>query len=51
MFYLAGWSIFTFMMLIASLRSSVALVSVFFFLTVAFICLTLEHAVSDAASV
>jgi succinate-acetate transporter protein len=37
--YLSGWFIFTFLMLIASLRSSVALVSVFFFLTITFLLL------------
>ncbi|KEI39545.1 uncharacterized protein L969DRAFT_49244 [Mixia osmundae IAM 14324] len=38
-FYLAAWFIFTFIMLIASLRSSAALVSVFFFLTLTFLLL------------
>jgi len=33
-FYLAGWFIFTFIMLIAALRSSAGLISVFFFLTI-----------------
>ncbi|KAK4700489.1 uncharacterized protein P7C70_g5760, partial [Phenoliferia sp. Uapishka_3] len=38
-FFLFGWMIFTFMMLIASLRSSVALSGVFFFLTITFLLL------------
>jgi len=37
--YLAGWFIFTFIMLIASLRSSVGLIGVFFFLTLTFLLL------------
>ncbi|GAA5849689.1 hypothetical protein JCM9279_001980 [Rhodotorula babjevae] len=38
-FFLFGWFIFTFIMLIASLRSSIALSSVFFFLTITFLLL------------
>jgi len=38
-FYLAAWFIFTFIMLIASLRSSIGLISVFFFLDITFILL------------
>lgn len=37
----AGWFIFTFIMFTASLKSSVALVSVFFFLTITFLLLML----------
>ncbi|GJN87696.1 hypothetical protein Rhopal_000651-T1 [Rhodotorula paludigena] len=40
-FFLWGWFIFTFMMFIASLRSSVALCSVFFFLTITFLLLAI----------
>jgi succinate-acetate transporter protein len=39
-FYLLGWTIFTGVMLIASHRSSVGLVSLFFMLFVTFILLT-----------
>ncbi|KAI7864613.1 GPR1/FUN34/yaaH family-domain-containing protein [Spinellus fusiger] len=39
-YYLLGWTIFTGVMLIASHRSSVALISLFFFLFVTFILLT-----------
>ncbi|KAL5534816.1 hypothetical protein ACEPAG_1280 [Sanghuangporus baumii] len=38
-FYLAAWFMFTFMMLIASLRSNVGLISLFFFLTLTFMFL------------
>ncbi|GAA5964735.1 hypothetical protein JCM21900_003016 [Sporobolomyces salmonicolor] len=38
-FFLFGWMIFTFIMLIASLRSSIALSGVFFFLTITFMLL------------
>lgn len=38
-FFLFGWFIFTFIMLIASLRSSLALTGVFFFLTITFLLL------------
>lgn len=41
--YLIGWFIFTFLMLIASLRSSAALVSVFFFLTITFLLLFIGY--------
>lgn len=42
-FYLFGWFIFTFIMWIASLRSSVALTSIFFFLWITFLLLSLAH--------
>jgi len=41
--YLVGWFIFTFIMLIASLRSSVGLIGVFFFLTLTFLVLFIGH--------
>jgi len=44
--YLVGWFIFTALMLIASLRSSAALVSVFFFLTITFLLLFVGYFVS-----
>ncbi|KAL8286709.1 hypothetical protein RQP46_004237 [Phenoliferia psychrophenolica] len=40
-FYLFGWFIFTAIMLVASLRSSVALTGVFFFLTITFLLLAI----------
>jgi len=40
---LIGWMIFTFIMFIASLRSSVALSSVFFFLTITFLLLGVSY--------
>jgi len=42
-FYLAGWFIFTFIMLVASLRSSLSLISVFFFLTLTFMLLFISE--------
>ncbi|KAM0751814.1 hypothetical protein T439DRAFT_379900 [Meredithblackwellia eburnea MCA 4105] len=47
-FYLFGWFIFTFIMLIASLRSSVALIGVFFFLTITFLLLSLSKFIGNA---
>jgi len=38
-FYLLGWFIFTFIMLLASMRSSIGLMGVFFFLTITFLLL------------
>ncbi|GAA6057408.1 hypothetical protein JCM3770_000752 [Rhodotorula araucariae] len=38
-FFLFGWFIFTFIMFVASLRSSIALSSIFFFLTITFLLL------------
>ncbi|KAM0747152.1 hypothetical protein T439DRAFT_328921 [Meredithblackwellia eburnea MCA 4105] len=48
-FYLFGWFIFTFIMLIASLRSSVALVGVFFFLTITFLLLGISKFVNNGS--
>ncbi|KAM0748641.1 hypothetical protein T439DRAFT_304201 [Meredithblackwellia eburnea MCA 4105] len=42
-FYLFGWFIFTFLMLIGALRSSVALAGVFFFLTITFLLLGISY--------
>ncbi|KAK4699504.1 uncharacterized protein P7C70_g6757, partial [Phenoliferia sp. Uapishka_3] len=42
-FFLFGWMIFTFMMWLASLRSSVALSGVFFFLTITFMLLGISY--------
>ncbi len=42
-FFLFGWFIFTFLMLIASLRSSIALSGVFFFLTITFLLLGINE--------
>ncbi|KAL8293625.1 hypothetical protein RQP46_000326 [Phenoliferia psychrophenolica] len=42
-FFLFGWMIFTFIMWIASLRSSVALSGVFFFLTITFLLLGVSY--------
>jgi succinate-acetate transporter protein len=49
-FYLMGWFIFTFIMLIASLRSSVALSGVFFFLTLTFMLLGISKFVPAHAT-
>jgi succinate-acetate transporter protein len=48
-FYLFGWFIFTFIMLIASFRSSVGLVSVFFFLTITFMLLGISQFITTNA--
>lgn len=45
-FFLFGWMIFTFLMLIASLRSSIALSGVFFFLTITFLLLGINEFVT-----
>ncbi|GAA5859865.1 hypothetical protein JCM1840_001771 [Sporobolomyces johnsonii] len=51
-FFLFGWMIFTFIMLIASLRSSIALSGVFFFLTITFMLLGIaELGVRHASAV
>jgi len=42
-FFLFGWFIFTFIMWIASLRSSIALSSVFFFLWITFLLLGISE--------
>jgi succinate-acetate transporter protein len=48
-FYLMGWFIFTFLMFVASLRSSVGLVSVFFFLTITFMLLGISQFITTNA--
>ncbi|GAA5971398.1 hypothetical protein JCM11641_008338 [Rhodosporidiobolus odoratus] len=51
-FFLWGWFIFTFIMLIASLRSSIALSGVFFFLTITFALLAVaELGVAHASAI
>ncbi|GAA5927732.1 hypothetical protein JCM10213_000878 [Rhodosporidiobolus nylandii] len=51
-FFLWGWFIFTFIMLIASLRSSLALSGVFFFLTITFMLLGIaELGVGNASAI
>lgn len=51
-FFLFGWFIFTFIMLIGSLRSSIALSSVFFFLTITFLLLAIaELGVAHASAI
>ncbi|GAA5894973.1 acetate uptake transporter family protein [Sporobolomyces salmoneus] len=51
-FFLWGWFIFTFIMLLASLRSSIALVGVFFFLTITFLLLAIaELGVAHASAI
>ncbi|GAA5820294.1 hypothetical protein JCM3770_004036 [Rhodotorula araucariae] len=42
-FFLFGWFIFTFIMFIASLRSSIALLGIFFFLTITFLLLAIAE--------
>ncbi|EJD04596.1 uncharacterized protein FOMMEDRAFT_19827 [Fomitiporia mediterranea MF3/22] len=46
-FYLAVWFIFTFLMLVASLRSNFGLISLFFFLTLTFMFLTIGKYVTN----
>ncbi|GAA5957346.1 hypothetical protein JCM3765_000430 [Sporobolomyces pararoseus] len=51
-FFLFGWFIFTFIMLLGSLRSSIALTSVFFFLTITFLLLGIaELGVAHASAI
>ncbi|GAA5873620.1 hypothetical protein JCM16303_001181 [Sporobolomyces ruberrimus] len=51
-FFLFGWFIFTFIMLLASLRSSIALTGVFFFLTITFLLLGIaELGVGHASAI
>ncbi|GAA5856396.1 hypothetical protein JCM8547_008725 [Rhodosporidiobolus lusitaniae] len=51
-FFLWGWFIFTFIMLLASFRSSIALSGVFFFLTITFLLLAIaELGVTHASSI
>ncbi len=40
-FFLLGWTIFTFLMLLGTLRSNLALIGVFLFLSLAFLALTI----------
>jgi len=47
-YYLAGWFIFTTLLLICTLRSTVAFFLLFFFLDIAFLCLFLAHLYPDA---
>lgn len=47
-FYLISWFVVTFIFLIAALRSSVGLVSVFFFLTLTFIMLAASEFTGNA---
>jgi len=49
-FYLTAWAVVTFIFLLASLRSSVGLVSVFFFLVITFVLLA-AHAFTGVANV
>jgi uncharacterized protein len=42
-FFLLGWTIFTFLMLIGTLRSNFALIAVFFFLFLTFLALTIAE--------
>ncbi|CAL3970157.1 unnamed protein product [Diplocarpon coronariae] len=48
-YFLAGWFIFTFILLICTLRSTVAFFMLFFTLTLAFLMLTIGHLNADAA--
>jgi succinate-acetate transporter protein len=47
-FFLAGWFIFTTILLICTLRSTVAFFLLFFFLDIAFLLLTIGHFLLDA---
>ncbi|KAH6720592.1 GPR1/FUN34/yaaH family-domain-containing protein [Leptodontidium sp. 2 PMI_412] len=47
-YFLAGWFIFTFILLICTLRSTVAFFMLFFTLDLAFLCLFLGHLYSDS---
>ncbi|KAK7218073.1 hypothetical protein V2G26_006076 [Clonostachys chloroleuca] len=46
-FFLTGWFIFTTIMLLCTLRSTVAFFSLFFFLDLAFLCLSVENYAHD----
>lgn len=48
--YLMGWFIFTFILLLCTLRSTVAFFSLFFTLTMAFLLLSLGHLYNDGYS-
>ena len=47
-FFLMGWFIFTFLLLICTLKSTVAFFSLFLTLDIAFLCLALGHLTADA---
>jgi succinate-acetate transporter protein len=47
-FFLAGWFIFTFLLLICTLRSTVAFFSLFLTLDIAFLCLSIGHFTADS---
>jgi len=47
-FFLAGWFIFTFLLLICTLRSTVAFFMLFFTLDIAFLCLSIGHLTADS---
>ncbi|KAF1817376.1 glyoxylate pathway regulator [Eremomyces bilateralis CBS 781.70] len=49
--YLMGWFIFTFLLLLCTLRSTVAFFSLFFFLDMAFLLLGLSYLYADAGHV
>jgi uncharacterized protein len=42
-YFLLGWTIFTFLLLLGTLRSNLALIGVFFFLTLTFLALTIAY--------
>lgn len=48
--YLMGWFIFTFILLLCTLRSTIAFFSLFFTLDIAFLCLGLGHLYNDGGS-
>ncbi|KAI9051892.1 hypothetical protein LZ554_004148 [Drepanopeziza brunnea f. sp. 'monogermtubi'] len=50
-YFLAGWFIFTFLLLLCTLRSTVAFFMLFFTLTIAFLMLTIGHLEASAAGV
>lgn len=50
-FYLAAWFIFTFFMLVAALRSNVALIALFFMLTLTFLLLMIGQFITKVAIV
>jgi succinate-acetate transporter protein len=47
-FFLAGWFIFTFLLLICTLRSTVAFFMLFLTLDIAFLCLSIGHLTANA---
>lgn len=48
--YLASWFVFTFIMLVASFRSSVGLVALFFFLDITFLLLFIHYLVASGGN-